>query len=74
MESRASQDQGDFFFKNLQPCSIKCPFSASCVDFSLFIRCIFLWGYSTLAKEFSAAARIMQSSSKELSTMLADRV
>ena len=29
---------------------------------------------STLAKEFSAAARIMQSSSKELSTLVADRV
>ena len=29
---------------------------------------------STLAKEFSAAARIMQSSSKELSTLVVDRV
>ena len=29
---------------------------------------------STLAKELSAAARIMQSSSKELSTLVADRV
>ena len=27
------------------------------------------WGLSTLAKEFSAATRIMQSSSKELSTL-----
>ena len=32
------------------------------------------WGLSTLAEEFSAAARIMQSSSKELSTLVADRV
>ena len=32
------------------------------------------WGLSTLVKEFSAAARIMQSSSKELSTLVADRV
>ena len=32
------------------------------------------WGLSTLAKELSAAARIMQSSSKELSTLVADRV
>ena len=31
-------------------------------------------GLSTLAKELSAAARKMQSSSKELSTLLADRV
>ena len=29
---------------------------------------------STLAKELSAAARIMQSSSKELSTLVAERV
>ena len=32
------------------------------------------WGLSTLAKELSVAARIMQSSSKELSTLVADRV
>ena len=32
------------------------------------------WGLSTLAKEFSAAACIMQSSLKELSTLVADRV
>ena len=32
------------------------------------------WGLSTLVKEFSAATRIMQSSSKELSTLVADRV
>ena len=32
------------------------------------------WGLSTLVKEFSAAARIMQSSSKELSTVVADGV
>ena len=32
------------------------------------------WGLSTLAKELSAAARIMQSSYKELSTLVADRV
>ena len=32
------------------------------------------WGLSTLAKELSAAARIMQSSSKELNTLVADRV
>ena len=32
------------------------------------------WGLSTLVKEFSATARIMQSSSKELSTLAADRV
>ena len=32
------------------------------------------WALSTLVKEFSAAARIMQSSSKELSTLAADRV
>ena len=32
------------------------------------------WGLSTLAKEFSAAARIMQSSSKESSTLGANRV
>ena len=35
---------------------------------------IILEGLSTLVKEFSAAARIMQSSSKELSTLVADRV
>ena len=32
------------------------------------------WGLSTLVKEFSAATRIIQSSSKELSTLVADRV
>ena len=32
------------------------------------------WGLSTLAKEFSTAACIMQSSLKELSTLVADRV
>ena len=32
------------------------------------------WGLSTLAKELSDIARIMQSSSKELSTLVADRV
>ncbi len=32
------------------------------------------WGLSTLAKELSAAAGIMQSSLKELSTLVADRV
>ena len=32
------------------------------------------WGLSTRAKQFSAAARIMQSSSKELSTLVADWV
>ena len=32
------------------------------------------WGLSTLAKELSAAASVMQSSSKELSTLVADRV
>ena len=32
------------------------------------------WGLSTLAKEFSDTARIMQSSSKELSTLVVDRV
>ena len=32
------------------------------------------WGLSTPVKELSAAARIMQSSSKELSTLVADRV
>ena len=31
-------------------------------------------GLSTLVKELSAATRIMQSSSKELSTLVADRV
>ena len=31
------------------------------------------WGLSTLAKELSAAASVMQSSSKELSTLVADR-
>ena len=31
-------------------------------------------GLSTLAKEFSAAARIMQSSSNELSTLVSDKV
>ena len=31
------------------------------------------WELSTLVKEFSAAARIMQSFSKELSTLVADR-
>ena len=40
--------------------------------FGLFIT--FPWGLSTLAKELSAAARIMQSFSKELSTLVADRV
>ena len=32
------------------------------------------WGLSSLAKEFSAAARIMQSSSNELSALVADKV
>ena len=32
------------------------------------------WGLSTLAKELSAAASVMQSSSKEMSTPVADRV
>ena len=32
------------------------------------------WGLSTLVKEFSATARILQNSSKELSTLVADRV
>ena len=32
------------------------------------------WGLSTLVKEFSVTAHIMQSSSKELSTLVADRV
>ena len=32
------------------------------------------WGLSTLAKEFSVAARILQSSSKELSTLVADTI
>ena len=32
------------------------------------------WGLSTLAKELSAAASVMQSSSIELSTLVADRV
>ena len=32
------------------------------------------WVLSTLVKELSAAARVMQSSSKELSTLVADGV
>ena len=32
------------------------------------------WGLSTLVKEFSAAARIMQSSSNKLSTLVSGRV
>ena len=32
------------------------------------------WGLSTLAKEFTAADRIMQSSSKELSTLVSGKV
>ena len=32
------------------------------------------WGLSTLAKEFSAAARIMKSASNELSTLVPDKV
>ena len=40
--------------------------------------CIYIyappWGLSTLAKELSAAASVMQNSSKELSTLVADRV
>ena len=32
------------------------------------------WGLSTLAKELSAAASVMQSSSQELNTLVADRV
>ena len=32
------------------------------------------WGLSTLAKELSAAASVMQSSSKELSPLVTDRV
>ena len=32
------------------------------------------WGLSILAKELLAAASVMQSSSKELSTLVADRV
>ena len=41
--------------------------------------CIYIYkrfsvGLSTLSREFSAAARIMQSSLNELSTLVADRV
>ncbi len=32
------------------------------------------WGLSTLAKEFTAAARIMQTSSNELSTLVSGKV
>ena len=32
------------------------------------------WGLSTLAKEFSTTARIMQSSSNELSTLVSGKV
>ena len=32
------------------------------------------WGLSSLVKELPAAASVMQSSSKELSTLIADRV
>ena len=32
------------------------------------------WGLSSLAKELPAAASVMRSSSKELSTLVADRV
>ena len=32
--------------------------------------CVFIRGLSTLAKEFTAATRIMQSSSNELSTLV----
>ena len=32
------------------------------------------WGWSTLAKEFTAATRIMQSSSNELSTLVSGKV
>ena len=34
----------------------------------------YIWGLNTLGKDLSVAARIMQSSSKELSTLVADRV
>ena len=42
----------------------------------LMLNYIYIYGggVNTLVKEFSAAARIMQSSSKELSTLVADRV
>ena len=33
-----------------------------------------LWGLSSLAKELPAAASVMRSSSKELSTLVADKV
>ena len=45
-----------------------------------FSLCIYVyryappWGLSSLAKELPAAASVMQSSSKELSTVVADRV
>ena len=42
-----------------------------CVDDSIYAR---PWGLNTLAKELSAAASVSQSSSKELSTLVADRV
>ena len=32
------------------------------------------WGLSTMAKEFTAATRIMQSSSNELSTLVSGKV
>ena len=35
---------------------------------------IYIWRLSTLAKEFSAAARIMQSSLNELSTLVTGKV
>ena len=45
---------------------------------SAFLDAIYIyappWGLSTLAKELSVAASVMQSSSKELSTLLADTV
>ena len=42
--------------------------------FNVFFMSSPPWGLSSLAKELSAAASVMQSSSKELSTLVADRV
>ena len=43
-------------------------------DVTNFFLLIYIYQLSTLSKEFSAAARVMQSFSNELSTLVSDKV
>ena len=54
-------------------CECVCTFVCVCEYIYIYIYAP-PWGLSTLAKELPVAASVMQSSSKELSTLVADRV